>query len=224
MPLVSISNSQRRPMPPVNWAATIYHGLPLDVCRYSPRTGQGYFAFLGRISPEKRLDRAIEIARATGTPLKVAAKIDRADQAYFDAQIRPLLRDRLVEFVGEIGESEKSAFLGGAKALLFPIDWPEPFGLVMIESMSCGTPILAWNCGSVPEIIEPGVNGYIVESMHEAVAAARAIGYLDRGRVRQSFERRFSAEQMARTHLDLYTRMLQHSEMRICNTVNMRAA
>lgn len=208
MPLVSISNAQRRPMPPVNWAATIYHGLPADVCHYNPHAQGGYFAFLGRISPEKRLDRAIEIARATGMPLKVAAKVDRADQSYFEARIRPLLRDRLVEFVGEIGEGEKSAFLGGATALLFPIDWPEPFGLVMIEAMSCGTPVLAWNCGSVPEIIEPGVSGYIVQSMNEAIAAARAITYLDRAQVRQSFERRFSARRMAYAYADLYAHML----------------
>ncbi|HEY5782374.1 MAG TPA: glycosyltransferase family 4 protein [Lysobacter sp.] len=164
-PLVSISDRQRQPLGNVNWVGTIHHGLPSDLLRYSPIPAGGYLAFLGRISPEKRVDRAIAIARRAGIPLRIAAKIDVVDRAYFESDIAPLLDGNGVEFIGEISDEEKGQFLGNALALLFPVDWPEPFGLVMVEAMACGTPVVAWNCGSVPEVIEPGVTGCIVESV-----------------------------------------------------------
>ncbi|MET1027345.1 MAG: glycosyltransferase family 4 protein [Dongiaceae bacterium] len=204
-PLVSISDSQRRPMPPVNWAGTVYHGLPPDLLPFAAKPKGDYLAFLGRISPEKRPDRAIEIAARAGIPIKIAAKVDRADQAYFNDVIAPRINaDPNAEFVGEINEREKSAFLGNARALLFPIDWPEPFGLVMIEAMACGTPVIAFRSGSVPEIIEDGVSGFIVDSIEEAVEAVRRIETLDRSTVRAVFQRRFVAEHMARNYLDIY--------------------
>jgi len=206
-PLVSISNDQRRPLPHANWMGTVLHGLPTQVCRFEPVARGGYLAFLGRISPEKRPDRAIEIARRAGMPLRIAAKVDAADREYFETRIEPLLSQPHVEFVGEIGERDKCDFLGGASALLFPIDWPEPFGLVMIEAMSCGTPCVAWRAGSVPEIIHEGSNGFIVESIDEAVAAVHRAAQLDRRRVRAQFERRFSAERMTRDYLDIYRRI-----------------
>jgi glycosyltransferase involved in cell wall biosynthesis len=203
-PLVSISDDQRKPLPFANWIATVHHGFPPELYTFHPR-GEGYLAFLGRISPEKRPDRAIEIARRAGKRLKIAAKVDAADRAYFQERIEPMIREEpLVEFIGEIGDAEKSAFLGGAEALLFPIDWPEPFGLVMIEAMACGTPVIAWNCGSVPEVVEPGLTGYIVDSLDEAAAAVGRIGALRRSAVRARFEARFSALAMARRYLDLY--------------------
>jgi glycosyltransferase involved in cell wall biosynthesis len=205
-PIVSISDDQRRPLPNVNWAGTVHHGMAADLYKFHPRS-QGYLAFLGRISPEKRPDRAIAIARRLGLRLKIAAKVDAADRAYFHDQIEPLiLAEPLVEFIGEIGDDEKSDFLGGAEALLFPIDWPEPFGLVMIEAMACGTPVVAYACGSVPEVIEHGLTGFIVHNDDQAVEAVRQIGQLDRARVRQRFETRFSATAMARRYLDLYAR------------------
>jgi glycosyltransferase involved in cell wall biosynthesis len=213
MPLVSISESQRKPMPVgVNWLATVHHGLPPSVCPFSPADGK-YLAFLGRISPEKRPDRAIEIATRAGIPLKIAAKVDKADQAYFDQQIRPLLDHPLIEFVGEINEREKSAFLGGALALLFPIDWPEPFGLVAIESMSAGTPVIGWRNGSVPEMIENGVTGLIVGSVDEAVSAVRDLGGMRRALVRSGFERRFTASRMADNYLAAYGRLAETSDV-----------
>src|SRR5690349_17363962 len=187
LPLVSISDAQREPMPPVNWLATVPHGLPADLLKPNDRPGD-YFAFLGRISPEKRVDRAIAIARKLGVKLKIAAKLDKVDKDYFDAKIRHLMDHPLIEYVGEIGEAEKNEFLGGARALLFPIDWPEPFGLVMIEAMACGTPVIAFNRGSVPEIIEDGVTGFIVNSVGEAIRAAMRIDGLDRKRIRRCFE------------------------------------
>lgn len=204
-PLVSISDDQRRPLPFANWAATVHHGMDAGVYRFQPRS-EGYLAFLGRISPEKRPDRAIAIAKRLGRTLKIAAKVDAADRAYFEEKIEPLLHDPLIEFVGEIGDHQKSAFLGGADALLFPIDWPEPFGLVMIEAMACGTPVVAYACGSVPEVIEDGLTGFIVRSQDEAVAAVRRLPTLDRGAIRRRFEERFSAVAMARRYLDLYKR------------------
>lgn len=204
MPLVSISNDQRRPLPLVNWAATVYHGLPRDLMSFDSGGNRYYLAFLGRISPEKRPDRAIEIARRAGLPLKIAAKVDAADQLYFEEKIKPLLDDPLVEFVGEIGEADKAAFLGGAIALLFPIDWPEPFGLVMIEAMACGTPVIAWRRGSVPEIIEDDVTGYVVDSIDAAVAAVPLAMQLDSAAVRRRFEARFTAERMAEDYLRIY--------------------
>jgi glycosyltransferase involved in cell wall biosynthesis len=207
LPLISISNAQRRPMPPVNWVKTIYHGLPRNLLKYEPEVRDGYFAFLGRISPEKRPDCAIEIAARTGMPLKIAAKIDRADEAYWEEKIAPLVRAHPnVEYIGEITEREKSAFLGGATALLFPIDWEEPFGLVMIEAMACGTPVIAFRRGSVPEVMDDGVTGYVVDTVDEAVQAADRIASLSRAQVRRTFEERFTVERMAREYVDTYSR------------------
>lgn len=203
-PLVSISDDQRRPLPFANWRGTVHHGMPESLLPFSPRANGGYLAFLGRISPEKRPDRAIAIARATGMPLRIAAKVDDADRQYFRESIEPLLDDPLVEFVGEIGDADKARFLGDAAALLFPIDWPEPFGLVMIEAMACGTPVVAWNRGSVPEVLEDGVTGRIVDSLDAAAAAVREVVGYDRARIRATFERRFSATAMARRYEDLY--------------------
>jgi len=203
MPLVSISDAQREPMPWASWIQTIYHGLPENL--YRPQEGPGkYLAFLGRISPEKRLDRAIEIARRAGIPLKIAAKIDAVDREYFDGTIRKLLDDPLVEYVGEIGDSEKSEFLGNACALVFPIDWPEPFGLVMIEAMACGTPVVAYRWGSVPEIVDEGVTGFTVANLDEAVNAVQRACSLDRRAIRRVFEERFSVSRMASNYLAVY--------------------
>jgi glycosyltransferase involved in cell wall biosynthesis len=196
MPLVSISNDQRRPLPPVNWIATVHHGLPRDLLPFSA-TGGDYLAFLGRISPEKRPDLAIKIALRAGLPLKIAAKIDRVDHDYWNDVIKPMVEaNPAVEFIGEIDEWQKADFLGKARALLFPIDWPEPFGLVMIEAMACGTPVIAFRRGSVPEIVEHGVSGFIVDGVENAVAAVARIDELNRLRTRQCFERRFTAERM----------------------------
>lgn len=207
-PLVSVSDRQRFPLPFANWLATVPHGLPIDLyCPVARPSGQ-YLAFLGRISPEKRLDRAIAIARRAGLPLKVAAKIDTADCAYFHAHIEPLLADPHVELVGEIDDAHKADFLGNAAALLFPIDWPEPFGLVMIEAMACGTPVIAWNCGSVPEVIRDGINGFLVDSVDAAAAAVARLPSLDRDRIRRTFETRFSADAMARGYQAIYWQLL----------------
>jgi glycosyltransferase involved in cell wall biosynthesis len=203
MPLVSISESQRAPLPGAAWRATVHHGLPEDLYRFREGSG-GYLAFLGRISPEKRADRAIEIARRAGWRLRIAAKVDRADAEYFEKEISPLLSDRHVTFLGEIGEEDKNVFLGDAAALLFPIDWPEPFGLVMIEALACGTPIIAYRGGSVEEIVEPGETGFVVRDVAEAVSAVRGIEGIDRRRCRQSFERRFTAARMARDYEAVY--------------------
>jgi glycosyltransferase involved in cell wall biosynthesis len=204
MPLVSISNRQREPMPAnVNWVATVYHGLPAAVCPFDAKGGD-YLAFLGRISREKRPDRAIEIAIRAGVRLRLAAKVDKVDQGYFDEVIQPMLDHPLIEFIGEIDEGQKSAFLGGARALLFPIDWMEPFGLVMIEAMSAGTPVIAWRNGSVPEIIEEGRNGLIVDSMDMAVEAVGRATVMDRSVVRRSFERRFTVARMAGNYVAVY--------------------
>ncbi|HUH24882.1 MAG TPA: glycosyltransferase family 4 protein [Brevundimonas sp.] len=206
--LVSISDDQRRPLPQANWKATVHHGMPGDLYRFSPKS-QGYLAFLGRISPEKRPDRAIEIATCLGKPLKMAAKVDAADAAYWETVIRPLVEGNpLIEFVGEIGDDQKSAFLGGAEALLFPIDWPEPFGLVMIEAMACGTPVVAFACGSTPEIIEHGATGFLVDTLEQAVVAAGQAHRLDRDAIRARFDLRFSATAMARRYLDVYGDLL----------------
>jgi glycosyltransferase involved in cell wall biosynthesis len=203
LPVVSISNSQRRPLPQANFVATVLHGLPETLL--VPQKGTpGYLAFLGRIAPEKRPDRAIRIARAAGIPLKIAAKVDRADQEYFDTQIKPMLADGGVEMIGEIGDADKSAFLSGAIALIMPIDWPEPFGLVMIEAMACGTPVIAFNRGSVPEIIEDGLTGFIVEDETSAVAAVSRLDALSREKVRARFEQRFTAGRMAADYLACY--------------------
>ena len=210
-PINSISDDQRRPLPFANWSATVQHGMAAEIYGFRPKS-DGYLAFLGRISPEKRPDRAIAIAKTTGRRLKLAAKVDAADRAYFEDEIAPLLDHPLIEFVGEIGDAEKSAFLGGADALLFPIDWPEPFGLVMIEAMACGTPVIAYACGSVPEVIEDGLTGYIVTDDAEAVAAVHRLGQIDRLAVRRRFEERFSATAMANRYLDLYARLAAPKE------------
>ena len=202
-PLVSISDAQRLPIPWANWRATVHHGLPPSA--WEPQLEPGsYVAVLGRISPEKGVDAAIEIARRAGVPLRIAAKVDPSDRAYFESVIEPLLEDPGVEFLGEIGESEKNAFLGGARALLFPIDWPEPFGLVMIEAMACGTPVVAYRRGSVTEVLEDGVTGFIVPDVAAAARAVKRIDRLDRARVRHEFDRRFSARRMALDYLDVY--------------------
>jgi glycosyltransferase involved in cell wall biosynthesis len=208
LPFASISDAQRGPMPWLNWRRTIYHGLPEDLLEYV-ETPRPYLAFLGRISPEKRVDRAIEIARRVGIPIRIAAKIDKADREYFDAEIRALFQDPLVEYLGEIGEAEKSEFLGNALALLFPIDWPEPFGLVMIEAMACGTPIIAFPGGSVPEVIEHGKTGYVVHSIDEAVHAVERLDTLSRRQCRAVFEERFTARRMANDHVALYGQLME---------------
>jgi len=207
VPLVSISDAQRVPMPRAKWAATIHHGIPENLLTPLPAAGPSYLAFLGRIAPEKRVDRAIEIARRSGLPLKIAAKVDRVDREYFDEQIRPILADAHVEFVGEIGDHEKAEFLSGAHALLFPIDWPEPFGLVMIEAMACGVPTIAFGSGSVPEVIEDGRTGFIVADVAAAAEAVGRIPSLPRDAVRRRFEERFTARRMALDYEALYRRL-----------------
>ena len=206
IPVVSISDAQRKPLPHAGWVETVHHGLPLDLFRFHSAS-RPYLAFLGRISPEKRVDRAIAIATACGIPLKIAAKVDRADRDYFERDIAPLLDHPLVDFIGEISEAEKNAFLGHAKALLFPIDWPEPFGLVMIEAMACGLPVIAFPGGSVAEIIDDGVTGFIVHSIEDAVAAVRRIDTIDRRACRETFERRFAARRMASNYVDVYRKL-----------------
>jgi glycosyltransferase involved in cell wall biosynthesis len=206
-PVVSISSQQRKTMWNANWLDTVHHGLPLDQYDFYPSAGD-YFAFLGRISPEKRVDRAIEIAIACDTRLLIAAKVDPYDQRYFEDEIKPLLDHPLIEFVGEIGDRQKNDFLGHAKALLFPIDWPEPFGLVMIEALAAGTPVIAYGHGAVPEIIEHGATGFIVASQLEAIAAARAVGAIERSQCRADFEQRFTATIMASRYVELYTRLV----------------
>ena len=203
MPVVSISDAQRRPLPAANWQGTVYHGLPEGLHTFRGRPGD-YLAFLGRVSPEKGVDRAVAVARRVGMRLKVAAKIDKADRAYFKERVEPLFRDPLVEYVGEVGGTAKDEFLGNAHALLFPVDWPEPFGLVMIEAMACGTPVVAWRRGSVSEVMEDGVTGFLVDEIDEAVAAVGRVGALDRRGCRRAFERRFTAARMAADYLTLY--------------------
>jgi glycosyltransferase involved in cell wall biosynthesis len=203
MPVVSISKAQRKPLPWANWIGNVYHGLPLD--QFSPGTGAGkYLAFLGRVSPEKRVDRAIEIASKLRIPLKIAAKVDRADSDYFEKEIKGLLDNPLVDFIGEIAESDKEAFLGNALACLMPIDWPEPFGIKMIESMACGTPVVAFAHGSIPEIITDGVNGFIVKDIDQAVDAVSRISSISRAGCRQAFEERFTSARMAADYVRLY--------------------
>jgi glycosyltransferase involved in cell wall biosynthesis len=203
VPVVSISDAQRQPLPQANYVRTVYHGLPPDLLTPRP-VKPDYLAFLGRIAPEKSPDRAIRIARRAGIPLKIAAKVDRVDEAYYREKIRPLIDGRHVELIGEIGDAEKPEFLSGALALLTPIDWPEPFGLVMIEAMACGTPVIAFNRGSVPEIIEPGLTGFVVEDEPSALAALSRVGGLSRTAIRREFESRFTVQRMAEDYVDLY--------------------
>ena len=214
MPVVSISNAQRGPLPQANWVGTVLHGLPTDL--YEPPYSRGeYFAFMGRVSQEKRPDRAIAIAKALKVPLRIAAKIDKQDREYYEEHIAHLFDDPLIEYVGEIPDRDKARFVGGAKALLFPIDWPEPFGLVMIEAMACGTPVVAFEHGSVPEVLEDGVTGYIVNDMPAAIEAARQASSLDRRRIRETFERKFSARRMADDYLALYRELMETPERRV---------
>ena len=208
MPVVSISDSQREPLPWLNWQGTVLHGLPKDSFEFYNQPGK-YLAFLGRTSPEKGLDRAIEIAKRSGMPLKIAAKIDPADRLYFESTIKPLLDSSLIEFIGEIGSSEKNAFLGNAAALLFPIQWSEPFGLVMIEAMACGTPVIAFPTGSVPEVMEDGISGFIVPDVDSAVAAVNKIGEISRQKCHQHFLRHFTSTRMAQDYLKIYQRLLR---------------
>jgi glycosyltransferase involved in cell wall biosynthesis len=215
LPVISISNAQRRPVPQANWVRTIYHGLPEKLLMPQPVT-PGYLAVLGRIAPEKGVDRAIKIALRSGIPLKIAAKVDRTDQEYYDEFVRPLIEgSSLVEYIGEIGDHEKPNFLSGALGLLLPIDWPEPFGLVMIEAMACGTPVIAYNRGSVPEIIDEGLTGFIVEDETSAVAAVGRLSGLSRAAVRKQFELRFTARRMALDYLAAYRSLTEAAEPRI---------
>jgi glycosyltransferase involved in cell wall biosynthesis len=203
VPVISISNAQRRPLPQARWVTTVHHGLPKNLLRPTLKK-PSYFAFLGRIAPEKGVDRAIRIAEHCGVSLKIAAKVDNADREYYDEQIKPMIRSALVEYVGEINDSQKSDFLSGAAVLLVPIDWPEPFGLVMIEAMACGTPVIAFNRGSVAEIIEDGVTGFIVEDINGAIGAVDRLAHLSRVKIRQRFEERFTARRMALDYLSVY--------------------
>ena len=213
-PVVSISNAQRRPLPQARWIRTIHHGLPEKLLVPMP-VKPSYLAFLGRIAPEKRVDRAIRIAAHCGIPLKIAAKVDRADRDYYEEEIRPMLDSPNVEYIGEIGDKDKSAFLSGAIALLAPIDWPEPFGLVMIESMACGTPVIAFNRGSVPEVIDEGLTGFIVEDEAGAIGAVDRLEHLSRARIRQRFEERFTARRMALDYLSVYRSLMDSAAPRL---------
>jgi glycosyltransferase involved in cell wall biosynthesis len=206
-PLVSISNHQRTPLPWINWCGTVHHGLPPDLYSFQPASGN-YFTFIGRISPEKRIDRAIDITQQCGMPLYIGAKIDKSDEPYFNEYIKPLLRNPLVKYLGEVSDREKRELLEHASALLFPIDWPEPFGLVMIEAFACGTPVIAYHHGSIPEIMEDGITGFVVTNQDDAVRAARSIDSIDRKRCRAAFDRRFTVTDMAENYLRVYRRVL----------------
>jgi glycosyltransferase involved in cell wall biosynthesis len=214
LPVISISNAQRRPVPQAGWVRTVYHGLPADLLE-PQLVKPSYLAFLGRISPEKRVDRAIRIAERCGLPIKIAAKIDKVDQDYFDEQIKPLMSLPFVEYIGEIADPQKSEFLSGAIALLTPVDWPEPFGLVMIEAMACGTPVIAFNRGSVPEVIDEGVTGFVVEDETSAVAAVSQLANLSREGVRQRFDERFTARRMATDYLEVYRELADQASPRL---------
>ncbi len=207
IPLVSISDSQRRPVSYSNWKGTVYHGLPLDLYHFNKKGGD-YLVFVGRISPEKRVDRAIEIAKKAGIQIKIAAKVDKVDENYFESKIKNLLDHPMVEFIGEVGEKEKEELLGNALGLIYPIDWPEPFGLAMIEAMACGTPVVAYSCGSVPEVVDEGKTGFIVNSQKEAVEAVKNLHVLDRMLCRSLFEKRFSVQRMTDDYLMIYESMI----------------
>ena len=217
MPVVSISDAQRAPLPWINWQGTVHHGMPED--RFVPSLKPGkYLAVLGRVSPEKGVDKAIEIALGAGMPLKIAAKIDRSDMDYFEAHIKPGLKHELIEFIGEIGDLEKNEFLANAAALLFPINWLEPFGIVLIEAMACGLPVIAYPLGSVPEIIEEGVSGFLVHNVQEAIHAVKNLSAIDRQRCRKAFERRFSAKRMAHDYLTIYEQIVKREPQAIALT------
>lgn len=206
-PVISISYAQRKPLPKAHWVGNVYHGLPSHPQRRSLRS-DGYLAFLGRISPEKRPDRAIEIALATGMKLKIAAKVDAVDRRYYESEIKPMLKHPNIEFIGEIGDDQKTEFLSNAHALLFPIDWPEPFGLAVIEAMQCGTPTIAFNCGAIPEILRDGVTGFVVGSLPEAIASVHRIASLDRAGCRKAFEERFTSARMATEYVAIYRKII----------------
>ncbi|ARF88630.1 Glycosyltransferase [Burkholderia cenocepacia H111] len=220
VPVVSISDNQRIPLPQANWLSTVYHGLPENLLTPIPNVKPSYLAFLGRISPEKRVDTAIRIAEQAGLPIKIAAKLDKADRAYYEEKIKPLFALPHVEYIGEISESEKTEFLGNAHALLFPIDWPEPFGLVMIEAMACGTPVIAFKRGSVPEVIDNGVSGFVVEDELSAVAALKRLDTLPREKVRAAFEARFSSKVMAQNYVKGYEELLRQKRRTVLREVN----
>ncbi|WP_132225524.1 glycosyltransferase family 4 protein [Albibacterium bauzanense] len=219
--LISISNNQRRPLPQAKFVKTVYHGLPENLHSLGNGTGD-YLAFLGRISPEKGIERAIRIALATNIKLKIAAKIDKADLAYYENDVKYLLNHPLIEYIGEINEQQKTEFLGNAKALIFPINWPEPFGLVMIEAMACGTPVIAFNNGSVPEILEDGVTGFIVDTMTQAIFAVSQLKYLSRIKIRQTFEKRFTAKRMAEDYINVYYSLINVSLKRVYRNGNIK--
>ncbi|MDW9245459.1 glycosyl transferases group 1 family protein [Burkholderia cepacia] len=220
VPVVSISDNQRIPLPQANWLSTVYHGLPENLLTPIPNVKPSYLAFLGRISPEKRVDTAIRIAEQAGLPIKIAAKLDKADRAYYEEKIKPLFALPHVEYIGEISEAEKTEFLGNAHALLFPIDWPEPFGLVMIEAMACGTPVIAFKRGSVPEVIDNGVSGFVVEDELSAVAALKRLDTLPREKVRAAFEARFSSKVMAQNYVKGYEELLRQKRRTVLREVN----
>lgn len=208
MPVISISNAQRRPLAWLNWQETVYHGLPANLYSFHPEQGK-YLAFLGRISPEKRPDHAIALAKQTGMPLRIAAKVDPVDREYFATQIEPLLDHPLVEYVGEITDEEKNDFLGDAYALICPYDWPEPFGIVLIEALACGTPVLAYRRGSIPEVIEDGITGIICEDLNQMMSSFDMVPKLERRRCRDSFEQRFTVERMVRDYVKVYERFIE---------------
>jgi glycosyltransferase involved in cell wall biosynthesis len=214
LPVISISDSQRRPIPQANWIQTIYHGLPRELLM-PVSAKQNYFAFLGRIAPEKGVDRAISIAHGCGVPLRIAAKVDKMDREYFNEKIRPQLDGKNVEYIGEITDCEKSEFLSGAVALLDPIDWPEPFGIVMIEAMACGTPVIAFNRGSIPEVIDEGLTGFIVEDVEGAIGAFNRLSLLSREKIRNRFEQRFTARRMALEYLAAYRSLMDRDVHRL---------
>jgi len=218
--LVSVSESQRKSLPGARWLATVGHGLPASHYEVTARPEGSYLAFLGRIAPEKRPDLAVRLALRAGVPLRLAAKVDDTNRSYFEAVVQPLFAHPGIEFLGEIADAQKSGFLGNARALLFPIDWPEPFGLVMIEALACGTPVIAWNHGSVPEVIDEGVTGFIVNSEEAALQAIARVHLLDRRRIREVFEQRFSATAMARAYVDVYTRVLDEARWECVRTAS----
>jgi glycosyltransferase involved in cell wall biosynthesis len=217
--VVSISESQRAPLPQANWLGTVHHGLPRDLFSFHAAPDD-YLAFVGRASPEKRVDRAIEIARRAGLRLRIAAKVDQQDREFFETTVRPLLDEPFVDFLGEVGGREKEDLIGQARALLFPIDWAEPFGMVMIEAMACGTPVVAWRAGSVPEVIADGVTGFIVADLDEAVRAVGRVGELSRARCRAAFEERYTADRMAADYLALYARVVRDRRDRPAGTLD----